>query len=95
VAKPDLRELPGGGPVCLLRLACLIGQRSPSGVRERPSELGVLLLGPMATRVAHHLYPGRGMVLQGSLQSERWEAGDGPEYEAVCMLVDRVQLLGH
>jgi single-stranded DNA-binding protein len=33
---------------------------------------------------------GRGVVVQGSLESARWEEGEGPEYEAVLVLAQGV-----
>jgi single-stranded DNA-binding protein len=33
---------------------------------------------------------GRGVVVQGSLESARWEEGEGPEHEAVLVLAQGV-----
>lgn len=92
--EPELRELADGEPVCFLRLACADRRRRPGGSPRRFGEIDVLITGPRARRIARYLYRGRGLVVQGSLQVERWEAGEGPEREAVCVLADRVCFLG-
>jgi hypothetical protein len=37
---------------------------------------------------------GRRVVIQGSLQTECWEAVEGPEREAVCVLAERICFVG-
>jgi single stranded DNA-binding protein len=91
VCHPELLELPNSEPVCLLRLACATGRRVVGGSRDRRAgHVDVIVLGPRARRIARYLYGGHSVVVQGSLQSERWEAGEGPEREAMCVLADRV-----
>jgi single-strand DNA-binding protein len=92
--EPELRELGDGGPVCFLRLACADPSRRPGGSRRRFGEIDVLITGIRARRIARYLYRGRRLVVQGSLQIERWEAGEGPEHEAMCVLADRVCFVG-
>jgi single-strand DNA-binding protein len=101
--EPELFELPSGDLVCSLRLACASGRRTPGGARKGEGNslregggnwLDVIVLGSMAPRIARYLCPGRGILVLGSLQSERWEAGEGPEREAVCVLADRVCFIG-
>jgi single-stranded DNA-binding protein len=94
VCDPDLRELAVGGPVCFLRVACNAGRGTPGGSRQRCGELGVLVLGAKARRIARYLYVGRGVVVQGSLASECWEE-EGPECEVVCVLAERVCFMGY
>ena len=38
---------------------------------------------------------GRGVVVEGSLEVECWEAGEGPEREAVWVLAERVGFVEH
>ena len=95
VCDPDLHELADGGPVCFLRVACNAGRWTPGGSRQRYGELGVLVLGAKARRIARYLYQGRGVVVQGSLESECWEEGEGPEHEVVCVLAELVCFMGH
>jgi single stranded DNA-binding protein len=94
VGDPELRELPDRTPVCLLRLASAVKRRSPGASRQGVGEFSVLVLGPTARRIAPYLYRGRRVVVQGRLETERWEAGEGPEREVTCVLAERVHLAG-
>jgi single-strand DNA-binding protein len=94
VNEPDLRELADGRPVCLLRVACAAARRVPGEQRRRDDEFDVLLVGASARRIGRYLYPGRGVVVQGSLEFECWEAGEGPERELVWVLAERVCFVG-
>lgn len=62
--------------------------------RQRPGEFNVLVLGAWARRIAPYLYAGRRVVVQGWLEMECWEMGEGPEHEAVCVLAERIHLAG-
>jgi single-stranded DNA-binding protein len=90
VSEPDVRELPIGTPVCFLRVSrdiALLTLDSSCGPCE---ELDVLVLGRKARRISKSLYCGQCVVVQGSLEQERWEEGEGPEREAVCVLAEHV-----
>ena len=91
VCAPELRLLPPHGrSVCFLRVACPAAERALCGPGAPREEFDVLVLGPEALRVARHLHPERGVVVRGSLQMESWEAGEGPQHEAACVLADDV-----
>jgi single-stranded DNA-binding protein len=60
----------------------------------REDVFDVVLGGAGARRIGRYLYPGRGVVVQGSLEVECWEAGEGPERELVWVLAERVCFLG-
>ncbi|HEY5045207.1 MAG TPA: single-stranded DNA-binding protein [Solirubrobacteraceae bacterium] len=94
VSDPDLRELADGTPVCVLRLASAAGRRVPGGSRRGAGELGVLVVGRRARRVAPYLYRGRCVVVQGRLEAERWEDGEGPEREAMCVIAECIHFAG-
>jgi len=44
--------------------------------------------------VSRRLCPGSGVLVEGSLQMESSEAGEGPEHEAVCVLANHVRVKG-
>jgi single-strand DNA-binding protein len=94
---PELLELPNGEPVCSLRLACVkTRRRVVGGSRDaRAGHVDVIVLGPTARRIVPYLYPGRRVVVQGRLETERWEAGEGPEREVTCVLAERVHFVGN
>jgi single-stranded DNA-binding protein len=84
--EPELLDLADGKPVCWLCLACAVG-----GVCSgRSGYFDVVVLGQRGRRVARALDRGRGVVVQGSLESARWEEGEGPEHEAVLVLAQGV-----
>ena len=58
-SDPDLRELPGGTPVCVLRLASQARGRTPGASRSAAREFNVLVLGAKARRIIPYLYRGR------------------------------------
>jgi single-strand DNA-binding protein len=94
VSDPDLRELAGGTPACVLRLASATRHLTPGASRSTASEFSVLVLGAKARRIAPYLYRGRRVVVQGRLEAERWEDGEGPEREAVCVIAERIHFAG-
>jgi single-stranded DNA-binding protein len=59
-------------------------------VQNGPPPSAAGLLAVRRSAVARSLHRGRGVVVQGSLESARWEAGEGPEYEAAFVLAEGV-----
>ena len=92
MSEPDVRELEEGGPVCFLRVSCDIERLVLESSCGRREELDVLVLGRKARRISKSLYRGQCVVVQGSLEQEHWEEGEGPECEAVCVLADHIYL---
>jgi single-stranded DNA-binding protein len=78
VSDPDLRELAGGTPACVLRLASATRHLAPGTSRSADSEFSVLVLGAKARRIAPYLYRGRRVVVQGRLEAERWRTARAP-----------------
>jgi single-stranded DNA-binding protein len=94
VSDPDVHELPDGTPACVLHLRTAMRRRIPGAAHGTVRELPVLVLGPKACRIAPYLYAGRQVIVLGRLEAERWEAGEGPEREALCVLAERVSFVG-
>jgi single-stranded DNA-binding protein len=69
-------------------------ERQPARRGGGRRSVNVLLVGGSAARVARYLYAGRRVVVDGSLQSARFDRADGREAEAVCVLARRVEFLG-
>jgi single-stranded DNA-binding protein len=90
VCEPDVRELEDSGCVCFLRVSCNIECLTFGCSCGRCEEFDVLVLGGEARRISESLYRGQRVVVQGSLEQECWEDGEGPEWEAVCVLAERV-----
>lgn len=90
VSEPDVRELQDGGSVCFLRVSCNIELLTFGCSCGRCEEFDVLVLGEKARRISESLYRGQLVVVQGSLEMECWEEGEGSEQEGVCVLAERV-----
>jgi single-strand DNA-binding protein len=98
VSDPELRERADGEAVCMLRLAPAEEGRTSLGSGSNRDnsgecgrgELGVLVLGGKARRIAPYLYAGRRVIVQGRLEAACWETGEGQEREAMCVLAERV-----
>ena len=93
VGEPDQRELPNGKPVYFLRLECDRHPQRSEDQAPRADRFDVLMLGRVSATVASHLHPGRTVLVQGSLESECWEEGEGSEREEVSVLAEQVSLL--
>jgi single-strand DNA-binding protein len=65
-AEPKLRELPGGKPVCELRLAV-------NDQEEHPLFIDICTFGPGAKACAEHLCKGRSVAVIGRLSYREWE----------------------
>jgi single-stranded DNA-binding protein len=93
VGEPDQRELPNGRPVYFLRLECERSPQTTGSQDARADRFDVLMLGRVSATIAAHLHPGRPVLVQGSLESECWEEGEGSEREEVSVLAEQVSLL--
>jgi single-stranded DNA-binding protein len=85
VSESELRELPDGKLVCWFRLA----SSTSSG---QVGYFDVIVLGGLPA--PGYLGKGQGVLVQGSLESARWEEGEGPEREAVCVLAEHLDFVG-
>jgi single stranded DNA-binding protein len=91
---PDLRALPSGSNVCELRLACNSSKKEPDGgYREKPNYFAVSAYGAAALNVSRYLSRGSRVVVDGRLEWQQWETGDGQKRQAVKILADTVQFL--
>jgi single-stranded DNA-binding protein len=94
VSEPDVRELQDGRPVCFLRVSCNIERLTLRSSCGRCEEFDVLVLGGKARRIFPYLHQGQYLLVQGSLEQEIWEEGEGPEQEGVCVLAKGVYVGG-
>lgn len=96
VDTPEPVQLPDWGTVCFLRLRRDTGERPRPGESRAPASraLNVIVLGRHARRVAPYLYAGRRVVIYGRVESTRWEAGEGRERVASCVIAEHVELGG-
>jgi single-strand DNA-binding protein len=93
---PELRNTPGGTPVCSLRVACNTRRKDQSGEWvDKPNYFDVTVWGAQGENCATYLQKGRPVAIDGRLQWREWEANDGSgKRSAVDIVADSVQFLG-
>ncbi len=91
---PELRELPSGGSVCNLRLACNGIRRDPDGgYQERPHYFDVGTFGVQAENITRYLRKGSRVAVDGRLEWREWETADQQRRQAVSVVAESVQFL--
>ena len=91
---PELRELPSGGSVCHLRLACNGRRRNADGDFEsKPNYFDVSVFGGQAAVAHRYLHKGRPVAIDGRLDWSEWETSEGQRRQAVAIIASEVQFL--
>ena len=93
---PELKTMPGGNPVCSLRIAVNDRVKDPSTGewRERPNYFDVDVFGGQGENCAKWLNKGRQVAVEGRLRWREWETPDGQKRSAVSIVADTVQFIG-
>ena len=92
---PELRQTPGGTPVCSLRIAVNSRRRDESGAWvDKPNYFSVSVFGNQAESCAQYLSKGRPVGIDGRLDWREWQAQDGGKRETVEIVAESVQFLG-
>jgi len=92
---PDMRVLPGGTPVCHLRIACNRMRKEADGSwTARPNFFDVSVFGPQAESVTKFMTKGRLIGIDGRLEWREWQTPDQHKRQAVSIVADTVQFLG-
>lgn len=91
---PELRDLPSGGCVCRLRIACNGRRRGPDGSFEhKPNYFDVAVFGARGEIAHRYLEKGRPVAVDGRLDWRTWETADGERRQAVEIVASDVQFL--
>jgi single-strand DNA-binding protein len=91
---PEQRELPSGGSVCALRIACNGSRRDAQGdYHERPNYFDVSVFGAGGESVHRYMRKGSRVAVDGRLEWREWEAADEQRRQAVSIVADSVQFL--
>jgi single-strand DNA-binding protein len=93
---PELRNTPGGTPVCSLRVACNTRRKDQSGEWvDKPNYFDVTVWGAQGENCARYLAKGRPVAIDGRLEWREWEDKEtGKKRSAVDIIADSVQFLG-
>ncbi len=91
---PELRALPSGINVCVLRLACNSSRRDADGdYREKPNFFDVSVYGATADGVSRYTHRGSRVAVDGRLEWREWETSDQQKRQAVSVVADTVLFL--
>jgi single-strand DNA-binding protein len=92
---PELKQTPGGTPVCSLRIAVNSRRKDESGQwADKPNYFSVSVFGNQAESCAQYLSKGRPVAIDGRLDWREWQSQDGSKREAVEIVAESVQFLG-
>ncbi len=91
---PELRELPSGGSVCHIRVACNGRRRTlEGGYDTKPNYFDVSVFGAPGESVHRYLQKGRPVAIDGRLEWSEWETADGQRRQSVTIVASDVQFL--
>ena len=91
---PELRYTSGGSAVCNFSMAMNRKYTDKSGERrDETTYMRVTVWGKQGENCAQYLSKGRGVFVEGRLQSRSWETEDGQKRSAVDVVADTVQFL--
>jgi single-strand DNA-binding protein len=91
---PELRALPSGIDVCVLRLACNASRRGADGdYHEKPNYFDVSVYGGAAESVSRYTHRGSRVAIDGRLEWREWETSDQQKRQAVSVVADTVLFL--
>ncbi len=94
-ADPELRQTPGGTPVCSLRVAVNGRRKDQSGQWvDKPNYFNVVVWGAQGQNCANYLSRGRPVAVDGRLDWREWEAKDGGKRQTIEIVAETVQFLG-
>jgi single-stranded DNA-binding protein len=81
---PELRMLPSGETVCVLRVACNSKRRGDGGsYEEKPNYFDIDVFGAPGQHVAGHAHKGERVAVDGQLESREWKNSFQERREAV------------
>jgi single-strand DNA-binding protein len=94
---PELRYTGGGTPVTEIRIA-VNGRRKDPGTEEwvdKANFFNVVTFGGRAEAIVHYLSKGSGVVVEGRLDWQEWEAADGSgKRQTVKVIASNVKFQG-
>lgn len=92
---PDLKYTQSGTPVCNLTLAINSFFKDKQGEKkENAIFVPVTVWGKQAETSAEYLKKGRGVLIDGRLNQEKWEDKDGTKRSRITVTASQVRFLG-
>lgn len=87
---PELRHLPSGTSICMMRVAVNAREKIDGEWQDRANYFNVTVWGAHGENCAKYLERGRGIMVSGRLRWREWEANDGSKRQDVEIVADQV-----
>ena len=92
---PELKYTGSGQPYCRLGVANSRFYRDKDGNRQEATTfVDVVVWGQMAEGVAQRMTRGRAVLIEGRLQTRRWEDSEGTKHASVEIVANEMMMLG-
>ena len=92
---PELRHTENDTAVCELRVAVNSRRKKGEEWVDKPNYFNVTAFGGRAESAAKYLSKGKPVAVQGRLDWQEWEAGDGSgKRQGVKIIAENIQFLG-
>lgn len=92
---PDLKYTASGTPVCNITLAINSFFKDKQGEKkENAIFVPITVWGKQAETSAEYLKKGRGVLIDGRLNQEKWEDKDGTKRSRITVTASQVRFLG-
>ena len=88
VADPELRQTPNGVSVCAFRIAV---DRNYSGKEKQADFIDIVAWRQSAEFVSNYFAKGKMIIVEGSIQTRKYEDRNGNKRTAVEVVADHVQ----
>ena len=94
-ADPELKETKDGRPVCLLNLATNRMVKNGDGEKHSHTDWhSVVCFGTTASNCNKHLKKGKEILVEGRIETRKWQAKDGSNRLSHRILATSVHFLG-
>jgi single-strand DNA-binding protein len=94
-ADPELRYTPSQMPVCTLRVATNERRKGPDGQPIEQTEWhSIVVWGKSAENCNQYLAKGRTVLVEGRLQTRKWQDQDGKDRYKTEIVASNVQFIG-
>lgn len=89
---PEVRSLPSGTPVTSFAVATTRTWKNKDGQKQEDTQYhNCVAFGPLAKTIAQYLKKGRGVFVEGRIQTRSWDAQDGAKKYRTEIVVENFQ----
>ncbi len=89
---PEVRALPTGAQVTSFAVATTRSWKNKDGQKQEDTQYhNCVAFGPLAKTIGQYLKKGRGIFVEGRIQTRSWDAGDGTKKYRTEIVVENFQ----